>query len=228
MDVSSGLSAIQACLSTVAEQTGLFSFLRHIFSAADKAAVIPCGANGEENWTGPIRLRPQNRTAAWMGNFRKSFSDYVIQDNRHWRWGVIMLSSLCLSQCQLTRGARRQYGTCKPLLTSLFRAPVALGKFILNFCLPLSPSCFCVVPSGLHTQTSPSSLGWWPCCLTFLSCHLIDLILPWWCCRRAGPFHVVSLTAQWCCQFLNPCPVTRIGAESYLVWPLQAAKRGWF
>lgn len=33
------------------------------FSAADKAAVIPCGANGEENLTGPIRLRPQNGTA---------------------------------------------------------------------------------------------------------------------------------------------------------------------
>jgi len=63
MNVPSGLSAILACLSTVAEQTGPLPFLRHIFSAADKAAVIPRGANGGENWTGPIRLRPSNGTA---------------------------------------------------------------------------------------------------------------------------------------------------------------------
>lgn len=37
-----------------------------IFSAADKTMVIPCRANGEkgeENLTGPIRLRSQNGTA---------------------------------------------------------------------------------------------------------------------------------------------------------------------
>lgn len=65
--------------------TGPFSSLRHIFSAADKAAVVPCEANGEENLTGPIRLRPQNGTAVQMVSFQKSFSDHIIQNNRHCR-----------------------------------------------------------------------------------------------------------------------------------------------
>lgn len=47
--------------------TGPCSFLRHIFSAADKTTVIPSGANGKENLTGPIRFEASEWDSSLKG-----------------------------------------------------------------------------------------------------------------------------------------------------------------
>lgn len=62
--VSPSLSGtLNLCLLHYICPVDMTFLFKHIFSAADKAAVVPCGANSEENLTGPIQLRTQKGTA---------------------------------------------------------------------------------------------------------------------------------------------------------------------
>lgn len=140
--------------------TGPFSFLRRIFSAADETTVMPCGANGEngeENLTGPIRLRPQNGTAVWKVNIQKSLSDHVIQNTRHCRAGSQAVKPVCPHQCQFTWNARKQQRTFLPLLAGLFYPLVILEN---SFSVFSSLFYFCFVPFSFNAQMRPSSLRW--------------------------------------------------------------------
>lgn len=207
--------------------TGPFFLLRHIFSAADKTTVSPCeanGENGEENLTGPIRLRPQNGTAVWKVNIQKSFSDHVIQNTRPCTAG-----SHAVKPVSQSVPTHLKYQEAMKDFTTLARRTIPpsgdIGKLIVHFCLFLL-FLFCAFQFQYSNGvTLPQMIAFLSC---ILPCQLILSILSNVTLHKCMTFSCSFSCSSVVMPHSDSLPNFHCGNRGmFLVWLLWA-KRVWF